>query len=52
MKLEQGVLRCQWHNSHFDAETGKALNAPAPLDSKLIALPILVKDGNIYYVYP
>lgn len=52
VKLEGALLRCQWHNSHFEPETGKTLSAPAPLDSKLIGLPIQIKGGNIYYIYP
>ena len=52
MKLKKGYLDCTWHDSHFDVETGKSLKEPAPLDSKLIKLPIKIKDGKIYYVYP
>ena len=51
-KLEGDVLHCQWHNAKFDAKTGKALNLPAPPDSKLIRLPIIVKEGKIFYKYP
>lgn len=50
MKLA-GKLLCQWHGSAFDADTGQALNEPAPLDSKLIALPIIVKEGKVFYSY-
>ena len=45
-------LDCRWHDSHFDAKTGQCLREPAPLDSKLIKLPIQVKEGRIFYVYP
>lgn len=52
MKLKGDILDCQWHDSHFDVETGQALREPAPLDSKLISLPIKIKDGKVFYVYP
>lgn len=52
VKLQGDTLACQWHGAHFDAQRGTALNAPAPTGSKLISLPIQVKDGKIFYVYP
>ena len=52
LKAEKGYLDCTWHDSHFDAKTGQALREPAPLDSKLIKLPIQVKEGKVFYVYP
>lgn len=51
-KLEGDVLHCQWHGVKFDLDTGKALNPPAPKDSKLVKLPILIKEGKIFYKYP
>ena len=52
VKPDTAYLDCAWHDSHFDAETGQALREPAPLDSKLIKLPIQVKEGKVFYVYP
>lgn len=51
MKLVDDKLACQWHGSAFDATTGQALNEPAPLDSKLIELPIVIKEGKVFYSY-
>jgi len=51
MKLAGDKILCQWHGSAFDAATGQALSEPAPLDSKLIGLPIVIKDGKVYYSY-
>ena len=50
--LQGNKLLCQWHNSVFDAATGKAETDPAPMGSELIPLSIEVKNGKIYYVYP
>ena len=51
-KLQGDVLHCEWHGSDFEIETGKALNPPAPKDSKLVKLPIVIKEGKIFYKYP
>lgn len=52
MKLDGDVLRCTWHNSDFEPKSGKTLTPPAPKDSSLIALPIKINEGKIFYVYP
>ncbi|MEK7516129.1 MAG: Rieske 2Fe-2S domain-containing protein [Patescibacteria group bacterium] len=41
-------LCCQRHEATFDAETGRALSAPAPLDSFLPPVPLEVRDGKIF----
>jgi nitrite reductase/ring-hydroxylating ferredoxin subunit len=52
-KLEDGTLKCQWHGTAFDSESGKVIqgSGPAPPDSRLIKLPIIVESGTIFYVY-
>ncbi len=50
-ELKGGKLECKWHDSHFDPETGNTTKGPAPLDSRLIKLPVQVEDGKVYYVY-
>ena len=54
LKVKPGTayLDCIWHDSHFDAETGQCLREPASMDSKLIKLPLQVKEGKVFYVYP
>ena len=52
VKPNTAYLDCTWHDSHFDAITGHALREPAPLNSKLIKLPLKIKDGKVFYVYP
>ncbi len=52
VKLDGDILHCQWHGSDFDAATGEALTPPAPTGSKLIKLPIKVRGGKVFYVYP
>jgi nitrite reductase/ring-hydroxylating ferredoxin subunit len=52
VKQNTAYLDCTWHDSHFDAKTGQCLREPAPLDSRLIKLPIEVKEGKVFYVYP
>lgn len=52
VKRDGDTLLCTWHGSTFDVDTGKALTPPAPPGSKLVALPIKVKDGKVFYVYP
>ena len=52
VKPDTAYLDCTWHDSHFDAKTGQCFREPAPLDSKLIKLPIQVKEGKVFYVYP
>ena len=52
VKPDTAYLDCTWHDSHFDAKTGETTRGPAPLDSKLIKLPIKVKEGKVFYVYP
>ena len=52
VKPDTAYLDCTWHDSHFDAKTGQCLREPAPMDSKLIRLPIQVKEGKVFYVYP
>ncbi len=51
MVLAGKKLHCKWHGSEFDVATGKTLTGPAPAGSKLISLPIIVKDGKIFYSY-
>lgn len=46
-------FHCTWHGAAFSCPEGKATKGPAPLDSKLVKLPVKVKeDGKIYYFYP
>ena len=52
VKPHAAYLDCTWHDSHFDAKTGQCFREPAPLDSKLIKLPIQVKEGKVFYMYP
>ena len=52
VKPHTAYLDCTWHDSHFDAKTGQCFREPASLDSKLIKLPLQVKEGKVFYVYP
>lgn len=52
VKPHAAYLDCTWHDSHFDAETGQCTREPAPMDSKLIKLPVVIKEGKVFYVYP
>ncbi|MBI1973399.1 Rieske (2Fe-2S) protein [Candidatus Micrarchaeota archaeon] len=52
VKRDGGCFKCTWHGSTFDVESGKALTLPAEIGSKLTSIPVKVKDGKIYYVYP
>jgi Rieske Fe-S protein len=45
-KVEDGVIECLCHNSHFSADTGKVISGPAP--APLSSVPITVKQGNVY----
>lgn len=45
------VLECQWHQACFEAGTGRAVKGPARLGSRLIRLPVQVRDGWVTYVY-
>ena len=43
--LKDKTIKCSLHGSHFDLETGKALNEPA--DEPIKAYKTLMKDNNI-----
>lgn len=48
LRLCGAKLCCKWHEATFDPETGKALTAPAPLNSMLPEIQIEVRDGKIF----
>jgi len=52
VKREGDIFRCEWHNSTYDVGTGKRLTEPAPKGSSLINLPIVIKEGKVFYKYP
>ena len=49
LMLEDGKLRCQWHQACFSLENGKKLEGPAP--HALIRLPVRVEEDQLVYVY-
>jgi nitrite reductase/ring-hydroxylating ferredoxin subunit len=51
LSLEGDTFVCDWHSSHFDARTGRALSGPVRPDARLIMLPTRVEDGVLTYVY-
>lgn len=42
------VLKCSHHGARFDPVTGEAKTGPAPMGSKLTAVPLEIVDGTIY----
>ena len=46
-KLIDNKLVCQWHGASFDPLTGAATKAPAPTNSKLPEVKVLIRDGKI-----
>jgi nitrite reductase/ring-hydroxylating ferredoxin subunit len=51
LSLEGDTFACTWHNSRYDARSGRALSGPVWPDARLIMLPTRVEDGVLTYVY-
>lgn len=51
LSLEGDTFACTWHNSRYDARSGRALSGPVRPDARLIMLPTRVEDGVLTYVY-
>lgn len=49
-EMEDDLLVCQWHSAAFDPLTGKALNKPAPENSRLQEIKLKVIDKKIFVV--
>jgi nitrite reductase/ring-hydroxylating ferredoxin subunit len=47
--VEEGRLRCAWHQACFDLKSGKKLEGPGPYP--LIRLPVRVEGDQLVYVY-
>jgi nitrite reductase/ring-hydroxylating ferredoxin subunit len=46
---EQQHLICATHYAVYDPQSGQCLRGPCPKGSKLITVPIIVKDDGIYF---
>lgn len=47
-ELHNDALVCKWHGATFDPITGERTKGPAPAGSKLPAIPVIEKEGQIY----
>jgi nitrite reductase/ring-hydroxylating ferredoxin subunit len=45
-ELENGVLKCPWHGSRFNIETGEVVNGPAK--KQLCTYYSMVKEKNLF----
>lgn len=45
-ELENGVLKCPWHGSRFNIETGEVIQGPAKNELRIYRA--IVKDGNLF----
>lgn len=50
LEFKAGQYVCSWHGACFD-EAGHRVSGPAPVKSRLMALPIEVVDGRVEYVW-
>ena len=41
-------FRCRWHDSDFDATSGKRISGEAPEGTALETIPLHLKDGMLY----
>lgn len=51
LKIRDGKFECVRHQATFEIESGKALTGPAPEDSFLGEIPLIIEGDDIFCVW-